>query len=509
MLGNKEMTLQDYLVIARRRIWVLLIPIVLLPLAAYLFSLTVKDRYTSQTLVLVEQQKVPDSFVKPVVTEQISERLATMQEQILSRTRLQPIIERFGLFKGQVGSVPMEILVEQMRASISVSVVRADFGSRSSGLPGFYISFTAEDPRLAQQVCTEITSMFMEENLKAREQRAQGTTEFLQKQLEEAKRKLDEQDARLAEFKMKHMGQLPGSEQVNLGLMAGMSGQLDAATQAINRAQQDKTYAESMLAQRLAVRQGDEGSNTPEALDRQLTALQGALVTLRTRYTDEHPDVVKMRRDIENVQRKLAELSSASPTMADTTKVSANEPPEIRQLRAQIRQYDQIIRDRTAQQQRLQAQVGMYQSRIQVTPMVEEQFKNLTRDYHTALDFYNELLKKKNNSEMATDLERRQQGEQFRVMDPANLPERPSFPDRPKFALAGLGAGLALGMGLVLILEMKDRSLRSEQDVAFYLELPTLAVMPVLPGTNGNGRSKFKGKNGTRAKAKVGQHVGV
>jgi polysaccharide chain length determinant protein (PEP-CTERM system associated) len=351
--------------------------------------------------------------------------------------------------------------------------------------------------------------MFMEENLKAREQRAQGTTEFLQKQLEDAKQKLDEQDARLAEFKMKHMGQLPGSEQVNLGLMAGMSGQLDAATQAINRAQQDKTYAESMLAQRLAVRQGDEGSNTPEALDRQLTALQGALVTLRTRYTDEHPDVVKMRRDIENVQRKLAELSSASPTMADTTKVSANEPPEIRQLRAQIRQYDQIIRDRTAQQQRLQAQVGMYQARIQVTPMVEEQFKNLTRDYHTALDFYNELLKKKNNSEMATDLERRQQGEQFRVMDPANLPERPSFPDRPKFALAGLGAGLALGMGLVLILEMKDRSLRSEQDVAFYLELPTLAVMPVLPGTNGNGRSKFKGKNGTRAKAEVGQQVGV
>lgn len=508
MLGNRELTLQDYTAILRRRIWVLIIPVVVLPVAVYLFSLTLNERYTSQTLVLVEQQKVPDSFVKPVVTEQLGERLATMQEQILSRTRLQPIIERFGLYKAQQGKVPMEALVEQMRASIQVSPVRADFAPRSGGLPGFYISFTAEDPRIAQKVCTEITAMFMEENLKAREQRAEGTTQFLEKQLAEAKQKLDEEDAKLREFKLQHIGQGPGSEQVNLSMMAGLNSQLDAATLAISRAQQEKTFAENLLAQRLTARQSEVGSTGPEALDRQLTSLQGQLVTLRTRYTDDHPDVRKVLRDIENVRKKLSEINAATPASADA-KIGANEPAEIQNLRAQIRQHEQIIRDRTAQQQRIQAQIGMYQSRIQMSPVVEEQFKQLTRDYQIALDFYNDLLAKKTQSEMATDLERRQQGEQFRVMDPANLPERPSFPNRPMFALSGLAGGLALGVGLTLLLEMKDRSLRSEQDVAMYLELPTLAVMPVLPGTNGNGRAKFKGKKGAHAKAEVREHVSV
>ncbi len=490
MLGDRELGFDDYVAILRRRFWSLAVPALVLPVLAYTASLALPDQFTSQTLVLVEQQKVPDNFVKPAVTEQVTERLATMQEQILSRTRLQPLIERFGLYKSSQRNVPMEMLVERMRLSIAVSAVRPDFGSRAGGLPGFFISFTSDDPRVAQQVCAEITSMFMEENLRAREQRAQGTTDFLQSQLDEAKQKLDEQDAKLAEFKKAYIGQLPGQEQMNMSLLMGLNTQLDAATQSLSRAQQDKAYVESLLAQQLSAYRGkgDEGTSTPEALDRQLASLQSQLVTLQSRYTDSHPDVVKIKRDIAGMKQRLEQFAAAPAEAAGkTSKPAANEPNEIKQLRAQLYQYQQAIREKTAQQRSIQGQIGLYQSRVQLSPVDEEQFKGLTRDHQTALDFYTELLAKRTQSEMATDLERRQQGEQFRVIDPANLPERPSFPNRPLFGLGGLGGGLALGLGLVFILELRDKSLRSEQDVTMYLNLPTLAVMPTLGQANGNG----------------------
>ncbi len=486
MLGERELSFNDYWMILRRRRWVILVPILVTPMLAFLISLKLDDRYTSQTLVMVEQQKVPDAFVTSVVPEHITERLATMQEQILSRTRLQPIIERFGLFKDEQGDVPMEELVEKMRDAVTVTPVRADFGARTGGLPGFHIAFTADDPRVAQQVCAEITSMFMEENLKLREIRAQGTTDFLSKQLEEAKQKLDEQDAKLAEFKKQHIGQLPGQEQVNLSLAMGYTTQLDAATQALARAQQDKAYLESLLSQQLAIRQGgaSTGTATPEALDRQLTSLQGELVSLQARYTDDHPDVIKVKSDIAQTQQRLAEVSAAPKTEST---IVLQDPPDIRQLRAQIHQADVTIRTKTKEQDHLRGALGAAQSRLQLSPIVEEGFKGVTRDYQTALQFYNDLLEKKTHSEMATDLELRQQGEQFRVIDPANLPERPSFPNRPLVALSGLGLGLALGVGMVLVLENKDRSLRNEHDVLTYLGLPTLAVMPTIAGANGNG----------------------
>jgi len=176
MLGSRQLTWSDYVSMARRRWWIILIPTILVPVITYGVCLLIPNQYTSKTSVLVEQQKVPDTFVKSVVAEEINHRLATMQEQILSRTRLQPIIERFGLYKNEAGKKATEELLEKMRKSISVSAVKADFGDRTGGLPGFYISFTADDPKVAQQVCAEITSMFVNENLRVREQHAQGNS---------------------------------------------------------------------------------------------------------------------------------------------------------------------------------------------------------------------------------------------------------------------------------------------------------------------------------------------
>ncbi|HET8667207.1 MAG TPA: Wzz/FepE/Etk N-terminal domain-containing protein [Terriglobales bacterium] len=487
MLGHREFEPEDYLAIARRRKWWIIAPAIVVPLIAFGVSLFLPERWTSQTMVLVEQQKVPDNYVKPILSEDLNERLATMKEQILSRTRLQPIIERFELYPEK--GLPMEERLALMRKAVTVVPMRSEM-ARTGGLPGFYIGFSTNNARLAQQVCSEITSMFLSENLKAREQSAQGTNDFLAKQLDDAKRNLDEQDAKLADFQRKYIGQLPGQEQTNLNMLTTLNTQLDAATQALNRLQQDRTYAETMLNQQLAAWHSAKGPVVvdADALQKELEQKQSQLVDLKARYTDDHPDVVSLQRKIDALRKSMAAKPQSATAPVVPEPPSSNEPKEIQQLRAQLRALDQAVADKKNEQQRVQHQIGIYQGRIQLSPVVQEEFKKVTRDYQTALQFYNDLLAKKNQSEMATDLERRQQGEQFRVMDPPNLPEKPVFPNRQLFAGGGLAGGLFLGIGLALLLEWKDKSLRNERDVLHFLKLPTLALLPSVDETAPNVR---------------------
>ncbi len=495
MIGQRQLNMEDYLALLRRRIWLLLIPSILGPLAGYGVTFFLQEQYRSQTLVLVESQKVPEKYVTSVASDDLNERLATMQEQILSRTRLQPLIEKFALYKEEQKRVPMEDLVDRLRGSIRVNPVRAMSGTQSGGLPGFYISVTDENARRAQSVCAEITSLFMDQNLKLREQRAEGTTEFLAKQLEEAQRELNEQDAKLAAFKRRYMGQLPDSSGANLGILNSMMTQLESVNQAITRAQQDKTYLNSMLSQQIAAWQSTKDTGSPESLQQQLAAMQAELVKMQAKYTSNHPDIVTMKKNIADVQKKIDDAAAAEkdkPEEKTNTKATVQESPGIQNLRAQIYIQDQTIREKTHDQERLQQQIRDVQARIQLTPTVEQEYKELTRGYDTALGFYNTLLAKKNDSEMATELERRQQGEQFRVMDPANFPEKPYYPDRRFFALGGLGGGMALGTGIVLLLELRDKAIRTDRDVEALLGLPTLAMVPALGGGNGKKSSFWK-----------------
>jgi polysaccharide chain length determinant protein (PEP-CTERM system associated) len=468
--------------VVRRRWWLVAVPAILGALIAYGFSRLIPNRYTSQTLVLVDHQKVPDSFVKPVINEDLNQRLSTMQEQILSRTRLQGLIESFGMFQKERGKgVAMEDLVAMLRKQISVAPVRGEYSIRTGGLPGFTISVTAGDPQLAQKLCSEVTSIFMSENLRLRGELAQSTTDFLKSQLENAKRDLDQQDSRLADFKRKYIGQLPGTEQTNMNMVASLTAQLETANQALAKVQQDKAYFDSLLADHLAtLRQSHvpgAPATSPSALQQQLTVLNQQLATLQGRYTENFPDVIKTKQQIAQIQKQLESLPPETVSAPDTAPTTS-EPAEIRQLRAQIRQLDAMAADRTQQQQRIQRDLSEYQGRLRLSPMVEEEFKKLTRDYQTALGFYNDLLTKYSQSEMATNLERRQEGEQFRVMDPPSLPEKPAYPNRPLFAGGGLALGLFLGMGLTYLLEASDDTIRGEREVELRLELPVLILLP-------------------------------
>jgi polysaccharide chain length determinant protein (PEP-CTERM system associated) len=474
MLGHRSLTLQDYTVILKRRWWIIAIPAIIFPIVGYGITFLVQPQYVSQTLVLVEQQKVPDSYVKPVITEDLSGRLATMREQILSRSRLQPIIERFNLFANS--KMSMDDRIDQTRKNIDIKPIQSEL-ARTGGLPGFFISFKAGDARTAQLVCGEIQSLFVSENLSDRQASAAGTTDFLKGQLADAKAKLDEEDAKLAKFQQTYVGKLPGAEASNTSMLTTLNTQLDAATQALARMEQDKSYAESMLAlQQSQSTQTPEHGMSLQANQLELQQLLAQEADLTSRYTDDYPDVVTVRRKITELRQQMAKAPAPSVSPAPSSP-KPSDSLSVLQLRAQLRAMEQGIVQKKRDQAEVQGQLRMYQERVASSPAVEEEYKSITRDNQTAQAFYDDLLNKMNQSKMATDLERRQQGEQFRVMDEPNLPEAPDFPKRPIFVGGGLTAGLALGLLVVALLEYLDTALRSERDVWAFTKLPTLAVI--------------------------------
>jgi polysaccharide chain length determinant protein (PEP-CTERM system associated) len=478
MIRNGEMSMAELKRIFNRYWWVLPLTVIAGVSLALGSTFFLPKRFTSQTLVLVDQQTVSPDLVKPVVTEATNQRLASMQEQILSRSRLQPIIEKFGLYASDRDSVHMEDLVARLRAAIEVTPLEPMQGTQNRQLPGFHINVTFDNPQVAQRICSEITTMFMEQNSRDIDVEGTNTTEFFAQHVEEAKRNLDDQDAKLAEFKKKYMGSLPDQEQANLGLLTGMNTQLEAITQAVNRGQQDKAMTESLLASQLATWKAVNRGETPsETLDQQLSALQDQLNSLQARYTPDHPDVIKAKNQIEQLKRRMAEAPKGGNTQANS-QANAVEPAVIQQYRAKLRQDDLNVAGLIKQQARMQSDINTLQGKIQSTPAVEQQFKELTRNYQTALDGYNDLLKKHDQSAIARDLNRQQHGENLRVLDPPSLPMTPSFPKKPVFAGAGAGGGLALGLAILYMLAAFDPSMHSERDVEICMQLPVLALVP-------------------------------
>jgi polysaccharide chain length determinant protein (PEP-CTERM system associated) len=478
---HEEIGPKDIIAILRRRWLLICILAVLGGGAGFAAGRLLPKRYTSKTLVIVQQPEVQP--VTPLGTENVNQRLATMQQQILSTARLEPVIRDLQLYQSDVNRLPMDNLVDRLRQAITITPVAPMAETQAQNLPGFTISVVFGDPNLAQKICAMLTSMFVEENISRSNVVDADATKFLNQQLDEAKKKLDEQDAKLATFQRHYIGWLPEDSQTNLNVLNEQSTLLEAATQALNRAQQDKSFAESILAQQLSTWKASlQTGQNPETLDQQLGVMETQLRTLESRYTNDHPDVIKAKSDVDALRKKIAEGAQQRKNTAPPEKnvQSDGEPTEILQLRAQIHQFDQVIKERTVQQEEIKKQIGVYQTRVQSSPSVEQEYKLLTRDHQTVLDSYNELMKKRDSFAMSQQFDQSKQNDRFHVLDPANYPNEPSFPKMPLFAGGGLGAGLALGLGLTLLMEMSDTSMRSEHDVEVVLRLPVLAIIPVI-----------------------------
>jgi len=526
MSENRELTMDDYMAMLRRRLKVILIPALLAPIAGFLVSYAFTPKYTSQATVLVEGQKVPDSYVQPVITADFTQRVQTLGQEVLAPSRLSTLVKNLAIVRPEEESkLIADIQANMQLLPVITSMSDAAGGTGLSGakkrrpsatdeaVPGFTVNYTDKNPVRAQKICNALTEAIVNENLRSREEVAQSTTEFLSRQVDDAKRALDEQDAKLAAFKKQYLGQLPTDVDNNMRMLMSLNSQLDASTQTLSRAQQDKAYTESMLAQQLATWKNSLSSTNPQTLETELSQLQAQLLQLEARYTDDHPDVIKAKADIAEVEKKLKEVNSGKSSSSGDENVNAAEPPEIRQLRLQIHQYQTVIEQATVDQKRLQSQINLYESRTAMSPNVEEQYKLLTRDNDNAQAFYKDLLAKRSSAELGSNMENQQEGEQMNIMASAGLPDSPSFPVRPILAAGGLAAGLGVGLLLAILLEFSDKSIRTERDAAAVTDLPLLVSVPWLGGdeeevsTNGNGRRKFWGR--TDPPSKQHETIGV
>ena len=450
-------------------------------------------KYRSETLILVEQQRVPEHYVEPNVALDLQQRLQSMSEQILSRTRLTAIIDKFHLYNADPHAADSEIAIEKMRKDISIDLVKSD-GLRNP-IAAFKISYSANNPVVAQQVTGELTSLFIEENLRNRQQLSEDTTTFLTTELEDARKNLDRQEQRLREFKSRYVGQLPEQTASNLQILSGLQTRLQQTTDALHQALQQKLYLQSLLSSYRAltpqVAADGKGGALPPAyeLGQKLEKLKSDLADLSAKYTPLHPDIVRLKQEIAateklkaQVKQQESEAKAAGPsdTPQPASAADAQAMAPALQVESQLKANEYEIANRNNEIKHLEKEIDSYQQRLNLTPAREQELAAVTRDHDQSRANYDSLLAKKNQSEMATNLEKRQQGEQFRMIDPPSLPQRPYFPNRLQFSLAGLGLGLAIGVGLVILSEFLAPRLYGEDELQAILNGPPVVAIPPL-----------------------------
>ncbi len=488
---------EEYWAIALRRRWWIFLPLFLTWAAVWGMSWLLPATYRSEAMILVEQQKVPDQYVVPNVTTNLQERLQSMTQQILSRTRLQTTIERFHLYSRSHGLnalLKSDDPVEQMRNDIKIELVEAP--GRPGEFSAFKMRYSAGSPKLAREVNGELTTLFIGENVKAQRELSENTTAFLENELADARANMAAQEAKVAAFKAKHLGELPSQLESNVQILAGLQNQLQNIQRTLDAAKQQKLYLESVLQQYQSVRVSISGENstvtsTP-ALEKKLVDLHLRLQDLQARYTDKHPEIVALKDQIaktENLE-KLAENEMVSnqndPKTTNAVDAAAmgeiqnGSPTSMMQVQGQLKANQLEILNEQRRENDLESQISRYQVRLNLTPETEQELTGISRGYEESKSNYNSLLQKQMQSKLATSLEHQQQGEQFRVVDPPSLPDKPSSPNHLWFGMGGLIVGILLGLGLAAILELTDVRVRQDKDLEGLIPVRVLVGIPAL-----------------------------
>jgi polysaccharide chain length determinant protein (PEP-CTERM system associated) len=360
------------------------------------------------------------------------------------------------------------------------------------------VSYSTNTRAIAQQVTAELTSLFIEENLHNREELSRDTTAFLETELESARKSLDQQEERLREFKNRYMGQLPEQTGTNIQILSGLQNRLLSATDARNQAEQQKLYLQSLMSQYGQMRQTsgatDNGMAIPSErsheLDQKIALLKSELANLSAKYTPRHPDIVRLQDEIAATEKLKAvadrqALSNSSSQLTDgSIAVSAGDSQSLSaftQLQSQLKANELEIANRKAEIKKIENDIDSYQQRLNLAPAREQELASITRDHEQSRLNYESLLAKKNQSAMATNLEKRQQGEQFRMIDPPSLPQKPYFPNRLFFSLGGLALGLALGVAILLAMEFVSPRVYGELELQAIVPTALLITIPPMP----------------------------
>jgi polysaccharide chain length determinant protein (PEP-CTERM system associated) len=495
MLPGKRYTPEAILRILWRRKWVLVVPLVIIATVTAVIARRLPNRYRSETLVLIVPQQIPESYVQPTVSARLEDRLASLNQQILNRTRLEQIIREFDLYAEERRTAIMEDVVDRMR-SRDIGVQTTGAVGRDRAAPTFRISFSAPDPRTAMRVTERLASLFIEESLRDRATLAEGTNQFLDTQLLDARNRLVEQEKRLEAYRQKHAGELPSQLSSNLQAMQNIQQQLQRMSQSIAQDRDRQLMLDRLISEAEALAEIPVATTTGGRVDEsglsaaQLLELRRAeLRDFELRMRPGHPDLERAKRvvaeleqkvDQEALQQPLSPGGDRSRAGVPLNRADAQRQARMREMEAERDALPRRIAQKEKELARMQDVLGSYQARVAAVPSRETELVELTRDYETIRNAYTSLLAKSENARMSASLERRQIGEQFRVLEPARMPERPISPNRVQINTMGALGGLALGLGLVLLLEYRDRTMRTENDVRSALGLPVLAVIRTL-----------------------------
>jgi len=441
-------------IIVRHR-WYIIIPFCLSMMAGIFYALTLPKVYSAGTLILLQPQRVPANYVQSIVSVDLDSRINTLSQQILSRTNLEKIINEFKLYSGPGSETMfMEDKIESMRKRITVDVTRSRRNTNA-----FSISFKGKDPEKVMKVTNALANYFIGENLKSREAQVTGTSDFLEDELSIMRKRLEEVEQALKKYREAYMGGLPEQLESNLRILDRMQEQLIERRQNITDAKSRIIAIENEISQGQSLQPTGE-SGTGDTLN--LDQLNAQLKQLQSRYTDQHPDIIRLKERIADLEKEpLSPLQSPVRNR------------QIADIKREIRTLEGEISD-------IRKQVYIYEARVEETPKREQELLSLRRDYDNINETYNSLLERKLEAELAVNLEKKQQGEQFRILDPAKRPERPSDPDMKKLFLIFIAAGLGIGGGVVFLLEYLDTSFRIPNDIESYLGLSVLATVPVI-----------------------------
>lgn len=474
-------TLRDIAALAAKKRWLLLIPFAIGLAAAPVLARFAPERYRSEALLLVIPQQVPTDYVTPTMTQPIEERLPAITDQILSRSRLEQIIQQLDLYPAERAREVMEDVVQRMRLDIGTSAVGKDVNS-------FRVSYVSDNADKAQRVTERLASLYIEQNIKDRENQADSTSQFLTAQLEEAKKRLIEQEKKLEEYRKSHSGQLPSQLQGNLQAMQTASMQVQSLNESMNRAQERRLLIERQIADTQAVPvpapMATLEAPAPLSTAQQLELARARLAQVLQRYTPSHPEVASLERTIADLVSKLESETPVGGAIEPKKPVTAAEAAaqkRILDLQAELAVIDYQVTANRAEAARLAKMMAEYQAKIDVVPTRESELVELTRDYSTMQAAYTNLLVKREDAMLASNLERRQIGEQFKLLDTASRPERPyNQLQRLGIISSGAIAGLVGGLLIVGLLEYRDSSFRSEEEAIRTLSVPVLALIPVM-----------------------------
>jgi protein tyrosine kinase modulator len=488
VLPGKTYTPEEIGRILWRRKWSIALPFAIIAIGVFAVVRRLPNTYRSETVILVVPQRVPESYVRSTVTARIEDRLPSIQQQILSRSRLEGIVLEFNLYAKLRQLVVMEDVIQRMRKDIDVKVEHGD---------SFRVTYVSDDPRTAQKVTERLARLFIDENLKDREVLAEGTNQFLDAQLASAKQRLLEHEKKLEDYKRRNAGQLPSEINQNQQVIQNAEVQAQVLAESINRDRDRRLLLERQVADLEAadptvapppvtvVDPSAALTNQPTT-EQQLEAARGRLKALESRLRPEHPDVIAIKRVVRDLEATLlreprtehSREGSVPPVPLSATQLARNR--RMRDLRDEIQNIDAQLARKQVEDGRLRGVISSTQAKIDAAPARESELVELTRDYSTLQNSYAALGAKREDAMMAASLERRQIGEQFKVLDAAHLPEQPFSPDRVRLNLMGAALGLGLGLGLAGMLEYLDTSMRSEADVVAALTLPVLALVPLV-----------------------------